>query len=169
MDKQKYRHIIEFLILKKKSPKDIHHELLDTYGDDCPSKTTAYFWCSEIGHGRKSLEDDPRSGRPCTATSPQLCEEILLSVRADRRVTVRRLAEIHGVSKSSTDVILRERLHMKKLCARWVPRLLTLDQKCRLIRLKLPSLQLINVAIGCFHTHPTRLTLHRQTIICLQI
>ena len=107
------------------------------------------------------LEDDPRSGRPCTATSPQLCEEILLSVRADRRVTVRRLAEIHGVSKSSIDVILRERLHMKKLCARWVPRMLTLDQKCHLIRLKLPSLQLINVAIGCFHTHPTRLTLHR--------
>lgn len=127
MDKQKYRHIIEFLILKKKSPKDIYHELLDTYGDDCPSKTTVYFWCSEIRHGRKSLEDDPRSGRPCTATSPQLCEEILLTVRADRRVTVRRLAEIHGVSKSSIDVILRERLHMKKLCARWVPRMLLLQ------------------------------------------
>jgi hypothetical protein len=42
---------------------------------------------------------------------------------------VREIAEIIGISKERVGYILHEELDMKKLCTRWVPHLLTADQK----------------------------------------
>jgi histone-lysine N-methyltransferase SETMAR len=42
---------------------------------------------------------------------------------------VREIVETIGISKERVRYILHEDLDMKKLCARWVPRLLTADQK----------------------------------------
>ena len=39
------------------------------------------------------------------------------------------IAETIGISKECVGYILHEELDMKKLCTRWVPRLLTADQK----------------------------------------
>jgi histone-lysine N-methyltransferase SETMAR len=47
----------------------------------------------------------------------------------DRRMTVREIAETIGISKEGVGYILHEELDMKKLCARWVPRLRTADEK----------------------------------------
>jgi histone-lysine N-methyltransferase SETMAR len=47
----------------------------------------------------------------------------------ERRIKVREIAETIGFSKQRGGYILHEELGMKKLCARWVPRLLTTDQK----------------------------------------
>jgi histone-lysine N-methyltransferase SETMAR len=42
---------------------------------------------------------------------------------------VREIAETIGISKECVGYILHEELDMKRPCARWVPRLLTADQK----------------------------------------
>ena len=47
----------------------------------------------------------------------------------DRKVKVREIADIVKISTERVRNILHEHLHMKKLCARWVPRFLTIDQK----------------------------------------
>ena len=47
----------------------------------------------------------------------------------DRRMKVCEIAETIGISKERVGYILHEEFDMKKLCARWVPRLLTADQK----------------------------------------
>ena len=47
----------------------------------------------------------------------------------DRRMKVREIAETTGISKERVGYILHEELDMKKLCARWVPRLLTADRQ----------------------------------------
>jgi hypothetical protein len=47
----------------------------------------------------------------------------------DRRMKVREIAETIGISKERLWYILHEDLRMKKLCARWVPRLIVADQK----------------------------------------
>ncbi|GFW26157.1 mariner transposase [Trichonephila clavipes] len=50
----------------------------------------------------------------------------------DYRLKVREPAYIVGTSKRAVHSILPENLDMGKLCARWVPSLLTLEQKqCR--------------------------------------
>jgi histone-lysine N-methyltransferase SETMAR len=47
----------------------------------------------------------------------------------DWRVKVREIAETIGISKDRVGYILHEELDRKKLCARWLPHLLTADQK----------------------------------------
>ena len=53
--------------------------------------------------------------------------DMVLDVRRIKAET--EIAEAIGISKGRVGYILHEDLNMKKLCARWVPRLLTADQK----------------------------------------
>ena len=50
-------------------------------------------------------------------------------VMEDRRLTVRRIAANAGVSVGSVDTILHDDLKMRKVSARWVPRMLTDENK----------------------------------------
>ena len=62
----------------------------------------------------------------------------------DRRVTERYIASTVGISQERVHSILKEDLEMRKLLARWVPRLLTVDQKhtrCTLSRTNLNLLE----------------------------
>jgi hypothetical protein len=47
----------------------------------------------------------------------------------DRRIKLREIAETVGILKERVGYILHKKLDMKKLCARWVLRFLTADQK----------------------------------------
>jgi DNA-binding Xre family transcriptional regulator len=60
---------------------------------------------------------------------PEIIEQVHDMVLDDRRMKVREIAETIGISKERVGYISPEELVMKKLCARWVPRLLTADQK----------------------------------------
>jgi len=50
-------------------------------------------------------------------------------VRNNRRLTVREIADDCGISVGSCDAILTDNLHMKHVCAKFVPPLLTDDQR----------------------------------------
>ena len=50
----------------------------------------------------------------------------------DRKFKVHELADIVKISDGSVFTILHEHLGMRKLCAKWVPRELTVDQKQRI-------------------------------------
>jgi len=82
-------------------------------------------------HGSTSFEDAPREGCPESATTLEISEQVHGMVLDDRRIKVREIAETTriGISKERVGYILHEEFDMKKLCARWVPRLLTADQK----------------------------------------
>lgn len=129
MEKIEYRAVIKYLFLKGNTPTQIKDELDSVYGDSAPSFTTVKFWAAEFKRGRKSLGDDDRSGRPKTSTSDDNIAKVHEMVLDDRRIKVREIAEVMKMSKERVCHILKEELHMRKLSARWVPRLLTLDQK----------------------------------------
>ena len=57
---------------------------------------------------------------------------------------VREIAETIGISKECVGHILHEELGMKKLCTRWVPRLLTADQKRTRMKISEQSLEHFN-------------------------
>ena len=50
-------------------------------------------------------------------------------VEEDSRVTVAQLAHDLGTSSGSVSTILHEKLGYRKVCARWVPHMLTEDQE----------------------------------------
>jgi histone-lysine N-methyltransferase SETMAR len=50
-------------------------------------------------------------------------------LEGDRRLTVAEIADEAGISYGSTFAIITDELGYRKVCARWVPRLLTSEQK----------------------------------------
>ena len=129
MEKLEYRAVIKYLFLKGNTPTEIKEELDAVYGNSAPSFTTVKFWAAEFKRGRTSLGDDERSGRPKTATTDDNIAKIHQMVLDNRRIKVREIEEAMNISKERVCHILNEDLGMRKLSARWVPRLLTLDQK----------------------------------------
>jgi predicted XRE-type DNA-binding protein len=101
-------------------------------------------WAAKFKHGLTSLEDDPREGRPKIATKPEIIEQVHDMVLDDRRMKLREIAETIGISKERIGYILHEEFDMKKLCTRWVLRLLTADQKRTCMKISEQCLERFN-------------------------
>lgn len=129
MDKLELRAVIKYFFLKFFSTKSIFEELQSTLADNAPSYSSVAYWCAEFKRGRTACNDDTRSGRPTTAATQENIKKIEEIVKADRRVTIRYLAEILKLSFGTIQFILTRTLKFKKVAARWVPRMLTDAQK----------------------------------------
>ncbi|GFV79276.1 HTH_48 domain-containing protein [Trichonephila clavipes] len=79
--------------------------------------------------GRQSVNSDPRSGRPSTSRIEDKITQVKAVVRSDRRLTVREIAQECQISVGSCDEILRKNLNMRRVSAKFVPRLLIEDQQ----------------------------------------
>lgn len=129
MEKVQYRSVIRYLFLKGKTPTEIKTELDAVYGEESPSFTTVKIWTADFKRGRTSVFDEERSGRPKTATNEEMIKKVYKIVNSDRRLKVHEIAEAAGISDDRVHSILHEHLGMRKLSARWVPHLLSFDQK----------------------------------------
>ena len=103
--------------------------MVATLGKAVPSYATVKRWVAEFKCGRQSLEDDPRPGRPVNVATPEMVNKVHDIVMTDRQVTERYIASTVGISQERVHSILTEDLEMRKLSARWSPKLLTIDQK----------------------------------------
>jgi histone-lysine N-methyltransferase SETMAR len=110
-------------------PNEIHSKFIKVYGDSSPSFSTFKKWTAEFKRGCTSFEDDPCEGHPKSATIPEIIEQVHDMVLDGQQIKVCETVETIGISKEHVGYFLHEELHMKRLCARWVPRLLTADQK----------------------------------------
>lgn len=134
MEKSEYRVLIKHCFLMGKNTVQAKQWLDKCYGISSPSSTTVKYWFAEFRRDRTSTNDAPRSGRPNEAVTPENIKKISEIVLNDRKVKLSDLANTIGISKERVGHIIHECLHMKKLCARWVPRFLTIDQKDQRLR-----------------------------------
>ncbi|XP_013791740.1 putative uncharacterized protein FLJ37770 [Limulus polyphemus] len=86
-------------------------------------------WYNRFKDGRTTMESEPRSGRPSTCRNDQVIAKVNAMVMRDRRVTIKEIAEEVGISTFSAHSIMTEDLAMKRLAAKFVPKLLTAEQK----------------------------------------
>ena len=82
----------------------------------------------EFKRGRTSLEDEARSGRPLDATNEEMCKQVRDLVYSDRRIQVEEIAQAFGILLGSFSTIFFDRLGMRKLTARRVPKSLSDEQ-----------------------------------------
>lgn len=129
MEKTELRSVIKFFVLKQLSPREIYEEITAVLGQDSVSYSTIKKWAAHFKCGRSSTEDETRSGRPSTSVTDENIARAEAIVNSDRRVTVHFVAEKIGVSFGSAERILTSSLGMRKVSARWVPRMLTPEQK----------------------------------------
>lgn len=129
MNKNEVRAVIKFFYLEGKTATEIKTRLDAVLGNASPSFSTVSFWVSEFKRGRTHTSDESRSGRPKSATTPEIVDKVHDMVLEDRRIKVREIEEAIGISYERVVHILHNELGMKKMCARWVPHLLSSEQK----------------------------------------
>jgi hypothetical protein len=95
------RSVIRFLTLENQAPKDIHLRLQNVFGQEALSYTQVKFWAAETNRGRKSVQDEIRSGRPSDATSTENIEAVEKLVMENRRTKVWEIAAETGLSRGT--------------------------------------------------------------------
>jgi len=103
--------------------------LQQAYGEDAMGRTQVFEWFRRLKDDRTSVERVPCSGRPSTSRNEKMIANVRTICLNNRRLTVREIADDSGISVGSCDTILTEDLHMKRVSAKFVPRLLTDEQR----------------------------------------
>ncbi|GFY24342.1 uncharacterized protein TNCV_1013911 [Trichonephila clavipes] len=111
------------------SAADIYRQITKVYGTEAMSDNKIRKWVRKLKDGRTDIHDEERSGRPS-----KIIDDLMLAVetkiRENRRFTITTLSlEFHNVSRSVVYKIVTGNLNFKKLCSRWVPRLLAAEHK----------------------------------------
>ena len=84
------------------------------------SRPRVFEWHKRFASGRKTAEDDPKSGRPSSTRTNHDVDRVNELVRSNRRLTVRMMAEELGLNQKSVWTILIEDLGMRKVRAKMV-------------------------------------------------
>ena len=108
---------------------------------------TVFRWVKAFKAGKFFVEDDTHPGRPKTSVTKANIAAVKIVVEQDARLSVKDIASCTGISEGSMQTILKKRLDLRKVCARWVPHLLTEEQKTQ--RLKCAQ-ELLKTVLSAF-------------------
>lgn len=144
MEKKEFRVLIKHCFLAKKNTVEAKKWLDKHYSDSAPNKSYVEYWFAKFRTGHMTTEDDERSGRPNDAVTPENIQKIQKIILNDRKVKLIEIAEGLKISKERVGHIVHEYLGMRKLCAKWVPRELTIDQKQQRVEASEHCLAMLN-------------------------
>ena len=116
-------------------PTEIHADLQKVYWNGALKCATVCKWVRRFNDGWESIENDPRVGMLVSVLTEKNVATAKTLIEEDTRYTVQEIEELSGILSSSVLKILRERLGLRKICAYWVPHLLTDEQKQSRVRL----------------------------------
>ena len=94
-----------------------------------------WVWC-------RVHQNSPKSGWPKSASRKEIVSKIKEIIEGDARFTVRDIARKVGISLSTVHLILKKHLKVRKISARWVPHLLTDEQKRQRVKVAKKLLQM---------------------------
>jgi histone-lysine N-methyltransferase SETMAR len=104
---------------------DIHRQLMAVYGEGVMNDSSVRKWCRMFDAGRTNVHDKERSRHPSLITE-DLKKEVEKQIQQDRRLTLDQLHDkFSRISRSLFHEILSKHFGYKKICARWVPRMLS--------------------------------------------
>ena len=125
MSNIEHRAVIKFFTRKGLNAIEISKELQNVYKDSAPSHCTVAKWMTKFKDPERAFEDVPRMGSPLTITADENIEAVERIAMRDRQISIRRLAE----ELSITHEIMNNHMGMKKVCTRWIPKLLAPIQR----------------------------------------
>ncbi|UYV81528.1 hypothetical protein LAZ67_20001451, partial [Cordylochernes scorpioides] len=108
---------------------DAFRMLTVAYGEATLDRSNVYRWYKMFSEGREDVNDEERAGRPSTSTTDEKINEVEKMILANRRITVREVAEDLNISIGSYHSIFINDLGMRRVAAKFVPKLLNCDQK----------------------------------------
>jgi transposase len=96
--------------------------MFPVYGWKCLSSKTVHNWVEKFSQGRSKVAGDVRPGRPVETAAEATVQRLEELTRADRRITIDRVAISLVCSSGLAYSIMDDHLKFRKLLARWVPR-----------------------------------------------
>ena len=124
------------------SLKKLMTEISTAFGPSCVSYDTVQWWKKKFKSGVESIKNAPKSGRPKSASRKEIVSKIKEIIEGDARFTVCDIARKVGLSLSTVHLILKKHLKVRKISARWVPHLLTDEQKGQRVKVAKKLLQM---------------------------
>ena len=124
------------------SLKQLMTEISTAYGPSCVSYDTVRRWKKKFESGVESIKNAPKSSRPKFASRIEIVSKIKEIIEGDARFTARNIARKVGISLSTVRFILKKHLKVKKISARWVPHLLSDEQKRQRVKVAKKTLQM---------------------------
>ena len=122
------------------SLKKLMTEISTAFGPSCVSYDTVRRWKKKFESGVESIKNAPKSGRPKSASRKEIVSKIKEIIEGVARFTVRDIARKVGISLST--VHIKKHLKVRKISARWVPHLLTDEQKRQRVKMAKTLLQM---------------------------
>ncbi|XP_068238535.1 protein GVQW3-like [Palaemon carinicauda] len=123
------RYTIKFCVKLKKTNHEAYRMLKEVYGDEQICQASFYWWFNRFSEGNEQVEGKPRSGAPNSARKEENINEVRRLVMQDRRITARMISEAVGISIGRVEAVLTKDLNPHKVCAKFVPKILSDDQK----------------------------------------
>ena len=105
--------------------------LQTAFGVSCMNWASVFEWHKRFKEGRESVRDDERCGMSKEVRTPELIGQIKNFMDKDHRVSTETIRAQFDVSVGTLHTIIREELKMRKICAKFVPRVLREGQKER--------------------------------------
>ena len=105
--------------------------LQTAFGASCMNRASAFEWHKRFIEGREPVRDDEWCGRSKEVRTPELIGQIQNFIDKYRRLSIDTISAQFDVSVGIVYTIIREELKMRKICAKFVLRVLRDDQKER--------------------------------------
>ena len=94
-----------------------------------------YKWYKDFKEGRERVDDLERCGRPSTSTDDQHVNKVKQLVLKNRRLSVKDLADMIGISEEYVKTILKDHFGLRKVKSRLVPDTLNFLKKSPIKRI----------------------------------
>ena len=134
------RYPMKFCFKLGKMPQNVWN----AFGASCMNRASVFEWHKRFKEGRESVRDDERCGRSKEVRTPELIGQIKNFIYKDRRVSIETISAQFDVSVGTIHAIICEGLKMRKICAKFVPRVLREVQKERRCHDSREMVKLIN-------------------------
>ena len=128
-ERTEQRYCIKFCQKLGEMQSDTIRKVQLAFGDEAMCVTQIKFWYNRFKNGRGSIESDMRPGMPSTSRNPEMAEKVRALVMGNRRITIREIENELGIAYGSAQAILTEELCMRRVAAKFVPKLLTREQQ----------------------------------------
>jgi len=122
-------HTLKLKLCDEKNPTEIHNPLQEVCGESVVDRSTVSRWASRFREGRVSIQDDPRSGLPVTATDDTSVVIVSTLLEEDRRKPCEETAHEAYISTASVFRNVSQTLQKRKVAAMWVPHQLREEKK----------------------------------------
>jgi len=128
-DFRQQRVCIKFYFNLEKTATECYEMLKTAFGEQAIGRSHTFQWFFRFKANRTSTDDDERSGRPVSSSTPEVIERVRQITRKDRRRTIDEVSMLVGSSHGTRHKTLTEDLKRWRVASKFVPKILSVDQK----------------------------------------